>query len=93
MLDDFDELTFPEARYLMGAVERDYWADPKTLSTIGEARAIFAAGAQRRLEALGDRLESFEDGARSWRASPRAPVSGTRRAIWRSAWPRATRRR
>ncbi len=62
VLDDFDEPLFANARHLMGRVERDYWSAPETLDSIGEARAIFAAGAQRRLEALGDRIEVFGDG-------------------------------
>ncbi len=63
VLDDFDEPLFANARHLMGRVERDYWSAPETLGSIGEARAIFAAGAQRRLEVLGDRIEVFDDGA------------------------------
>ena len=33
------------------------------MESIGEARAAFAAGAQRRLEALGDAITLFDDGA------------------------------
>lgn len=62
VLDDFDEPLFSNAAHRMGRVERDYWLDPETVETIGEARAAFAAGAARRLDAIGDRLETFEDG-------------------------------
>lgn len=62
VLDDFGDLTFPEARYYMGAVERDYWLDPATVDTIGEARMAFAAGAVNNLSAIGEALEVFEDG-------------------------------
>jgi glyoxylase-like metal-dependent hydrolase (beta-lactamase superfamily II) len=63
VLDDFDEPLFLNAAYKMGQVERDYWMDPDTVNTIGEARASFAAGAIRRLEAIDGMLETFDDGA------------------------------
>ncbi|MDG4649372.1 MBL fold metallo-hydrolase [Roseibacterium sp. SDUM158017] len=62
VLDDFDEPMFLNATHRIGRVERDYWLDPDTIGTIGEARASFAAGASRRLEAMEDMLETFEDG-------------------------------
>ncbi len=62
VLDDFDEPLFRNAAHRMGRAERDYWIDPETLDTIGEARASFAAGAVRRLGAIEDMLETFEDG-------------------------------
>lgn len=63
ILDDFDDLTFPEAKLLMGRVERDYWLDPNTVDSIGAERQSFVAGAVRRLEQLADQIEVFEDGA------------------------------
>lgn len=63
VLDDFDEPLFSEATHRMGRVEFDYWTDPATIGTIGEDRQSFAAGAMRRLTALGERIERFEDGA------------------------------
>jgi glyoxylase-like metal-dependent hydrolase (beta-lactamase superfamily II) len=60
VLDDFDEPLFPAAQHLMGAAEHAYWLDPATVDTIGEARASFAAGAKRRLEAL--EMTTFADG-------------------------------
>ncbi|MRX51203.1 MBL fold metallo-hydrolase [Paracoccus sp. S-4012] len=63
LLDDFDEPLFPEAALKMGAVEFDYWTDPRTLDTIGEERQSFAVGAMRRLSAVADGIERFEDGA------------------------------
>lgn len=62
LLDDFDEPVFPEARLWMGGVEFDYWTDPATADTIGEARLAFFAGAQRRLDAVADLVERIEDG-------------------------------
>jgi len=52
VLDDFDDLMFPDAVHMMGQAEHAYWTDPATAGTIGEARASFAAGARRRLAAL-----------------------------------------
>lgn len=60
VLDDFDDLMFPEAVHMMGQAEHAYWTDPATIESIGEARSAFAAGARRRLEALGDEIVLFE---------------------------------
>ncbi len=62
LLDDFDDLLFPEASYHMGRAEWDYWWNPETVNTIGEARATFAVGAKRRLEALEDQINFFDAG-------------------------------
>lgn len=61
-LDDFDEAMFYNARHYMGAGELAYWRDPETVNSIGAARQAFAIGAARRLEMLGDMVESFDDG-------------------------------
>ena len=61
LLDDFDDLLFPEASYLIGQAEWDYWTDPDTVDSIGEARAAFAVGAQRRLAAIEDQITLFAD--------------------------------
>lgn len=63
LLDDFDDPYLPNAEILMGRAEFDYWMDPATMDSIGTARQSFAAGAQRRLEAVADRVTFFEDGA------------------------------
>ncbi|KNG92827.1 MBL fold metallo-hydrolase [Pseudaestuariivita atlantica] len=62
LLDDFDEPLFYEATCLMGRAEWDYWWNPETVDTIGEARAAFAVGAKRRMEAIEDSVEFFDDG-------------------------------
>lgn len=62
VLDEFDEPMFPNARHLMGEVEHAYWLDPATVDSIGADRQMFAAGASRRLGALGDLVETFGDG-------------------------------
>jgi len=62
VLDDFDDPMFPDAEYMMGRAEWNYWRDPNTASTIGEARASFAVGAARRLEVIEERCTLFDDG-------------------------------
>lgn len=62
ILDDFDEPVFSEASHLIAQPEWDYWTDPDTVNTIGEARASFAVGAARRLEAVQDQITFFKDG-------------------------------
>ncbi|MEL6169729.1 MAG: MBL fold metallo-hydrolase [Pseudomonadota bacterium] len=62
LLDDFDDLLFPEAAYFMGRDEWDYWWDPDTVNTIGDARAAFAVGAKRRMEVIEETVTRFEDG-------------------------------
>lgn len=62
LLDDFDEPVFANATHLVGRKEWDYWWDPDTVQTIGEARMTFAAGARRRFELMEDVFERFDDG-------------------------------
>ena len=62
LLDDFDEPLFHKATYMMGRAEWDYWWDPETVNTIGEARAAFAVGARRRMEVIEDSVVLFDDG-------------------------------
>ena len=62
LLDEFDEPLIPDATYMMGRAEWDYWWDPDTVNSIGEARAAFAVGAKRRMEAIEDMVEFVDDG-------------------------------
>lgn len=62
VLDDFDDLFYPEAQYYMGRTERDYWLNPNTVDTIDAGRQAFAAGALRHLGEIAERLTVFEDG-------------------------------
>lgn len=62
VLDDFDEPLFTEAAHHIGKDEADYWMDPATVDSIGEARAVFAVGAKSRLDAIADGLNTFGDG-------------------------------
>lgn len=62
LLDEFDEPIFANAEHMIGQVEFDYWTDPATVSTIGEARTTFAVGAARRLDVIADRVRLLADG-------------------------------
>ncbi|GAB4535281.1 MAG: MBL fold metallo-hydrolase [Ruegeria sp.] len=62
LLDDFDEIVFPDATFMMGRAEWDYWWNPETVNTIGEARAAHAVGAKRRMTAIEDRVQLFDAG-------------------------------
>ncbi len=62
LLDDFDDPLFTDATYMIGKAEWDYWMNPNTVDTIGDARASFAVGAKRRLELIEDNVAFFNDG-------------------------------
>ncbi len=62
LLDDFDDPLFYDAEYMMGRAEWDYWWNPETVNTIGDARAAFAVGAKRRMEVIEDSITLFDDG-------------------------------
>lgn len=62
VLDDFDEPVFPQARLMMARDEWDYWTDPDTVDSIGEARAAFAVGAARRLALIEEQVSFFNGG-------------------------------
>lgn len=62
LLDEFDDPLFYDATYMMGRAEWDYWWNPETVTTIGEARAAFAVGAKRRMEVIEDAVTLFDAG-------------------------------
>ncbi len=62
LIDDFEELVFPNASYRMGRTEWEYWWNPETVNKIGDARTAFAVGARRRMEMIEDRVILFDDG-------------------------------
>ncbi len=63
LVDDFDELVFPEADYHINQIEWDYWRRDDTLEKTPEARQSFVIGARNRFEYLEDRINlfSFDD--------------------------------
>lgn len=62
LVDDFDDLLFPDAAYQIGQTEWDYWTNPETVDTIDAGRTTFAVGAARRLARIEDSISFFNDG-------------------------------
>ena len=62
LIDDFDELTFPEANYHMNSVEWDYWRANDTIDKTPDVRKCFVVGAQNRMVYLEDRIQLFNWG-------------------------------
>ncbi len=62
VLDDFDDPVFFNASHQIGRTEWDYWTNPETVNTIGQARASFAVGAKRRLESMDGAMDFFDAG-------------------------------
>ncbi len=62
LVDDFDELAFPNANYFINAQEWDYWRNENTLSNTPEARKSFVVGAQNRFAYLEDQIQLFQYG-------------------------------
>ncbi|WP_048648199.1 MBL fold metallo-hydrolase [Nitratireductor soli] len=62
LLDDFDELAFPNADYRMAEAEWDFWRAEDTLSKMPENRKSFVVGAQNRLAVLEERIMLFKPG-------------------------------
>lgn len=59
LIDDFDELAFPEARYFINEVEWDYWRHKDTIDNLPEERKTFAVGAQNRMQFLEEQINLF----------------------------------
>lgn len=62
-VDEFDEPLFPNAKWAMPQAERDFWLAGDVLQKLPENFHMMAAGAQRVIKQLGDRLETFKPGA------------------------------
>lgn len=62
VLDDFDDLAFPDAQFHIARQEWDYWLDSNTLDRTEESRKMFVVGAQNRLPLLRDQISFFYPG-------------------------------
>lgn len=62
LIDDFDELVFPNAEYRIGRAEWDFWSAPDAISRVPEDRQTFVIGAQNRFAAIEDRVIFIEGG-------------------------------
>jgi glyoxylase-like metal-dependent hydrolase (beta-lactamase superfamily II) len=62
IVDDFDEIAFPEANLHFPRPEWDFWRADDVVSKMSEGRQTFAIGAQNRLHAMEDRVQLFDGG-------------------------------
>lgn len=63
VVDDFDEVLFPEATFHMSQTEWDFWRADATLGAMPEDRKVFVVGARSRFDAIEDRTKRFASGA------------------------------
>lgn len=63
VVDDFDEVAFPEATFHIAEAEWKFWRSEDALAAMPEDRKSFVAGARTRFDAMGDRLVPFAPGA------------------------------
>ena len=60
VINDFDELSFPNAEYLISEAEWNFWMDKDVLSKLPETRHGFAVGAQRNLSAIKEKISTIK---------------------------------
>ena len=60
-INDFDELTFPEATYYVAEKEFAFWMNPDTMKSLREDRQFFAVGAKSRFETLEDKIQFVKE--------------------------------
>ena len=65
VIDDFDEMVFANAEYMMSEAEWDYWYDPETVNKVPEDRQSFAVGAKRMMEAIEEKNHALQARRRS----------------------------
>ncbi len=63
ILDDFDEIAFPNAQLHIGRAEWNFWRSDDAIEKVGEARQSFAVGAKNRFAAMKDRVQLFDAGS------------------------------
>ncbi len=62
LVDDFDELAFPQAAYHMNAREWDYWRADSTMDETPDNRKSFVAGARNRFPFIEEQINLFNTG-------------------------------
>ena len=60
--DDFDEAIFPDAQYIMGEFEYDWWMKPGRIDEVPDALQQFVVGAVNSLTADGLQISTAKDG-------------------------------
>jgi len=61
-INDFDELSFPNAKYFISENEWNYWMSNNVLATLPAERHGFAIGAQRNLKMIKPKLTTIKPG-------------------------------
>ncbi len=60
--DDFDEVIFPDAEFVIGAVEHDYWLQDGLVNQVPEVKQQFVVGAVNALQTEGLEWTLAQDG-------------------------------
>jgi len=60
-VNDFDDLTFPEATYYVAEKEFAFWTAPDVIDKLSEDRKFFAVGAQARFAAIEERIKFIKE--------------------------------
>lgn len=63
ILDDFDEVIFPEATLHVPQKEFEFWMNDNTVNLMPDSRKAFAVGAKNRLEVMKEQVSLFEAGS------------------------------
>ena len=61
-VNDFDELSFPNASYFISEAEWNFWMSEDVLTKLPKERHAFAVGAQRNLKAAKEQLKTIKPG-------------------------------
>ncbi|MCH9807515.1 MAG: MBL fold metallo-hydrolase [Alphaproteobacteria bacterium] len=61
VVNDFDELTFPEATYYVAEKEFAFWNEPDVAKKLREDREFFAVGAKSRFKAIEEKIKFVKD--------------------------------
>jgi glyoxylase-like metal-dependent hydrolase (beta-lactamase superfamily II) len=62
VVDDLDEIQFPNARYFIAAREWDFWMSKDVLMNLPEERHSFVTGAQRSFSRIADKTTRLKGG-------------------------------
>lgn len=61
-VNEFDELTFPQASYYISETEWNFWTDKDAINKVAKDRQFFVVGAQRNLTAVKGRIKTVKPG-------------------------------
>ena len=60
-VNDFDELTFPEATYYVAEKEFAFWMKPDAMKSLREDRQFFAVGAKSRFKTIEEKIKFVKE--------------------------------